>query len=287
MTRIHKGAKEPQFVQVVAAVLFLAACAYAGAWLLGDLRTGPETAIIRRATVTNSLALEGIAVRREQLVCSPGGRVLAEDGQRLRAGAAVAETKTETIQTPSSVLFYTEVDGLEALSPDGLEALSVPALERLLEKEPETTPGTVGRLVTGCDWYFAALVPEGTTLEKKEYTLCFAGINGCAAARLVAKSPAEEGKMALLFRLTQGGRDYLSLRKTQATLILSEVSGLDVPEEAVRMDDDGREFVYTLTAGEMEKTAVEIIYRAEGRCIAAASKAADGLHEGATVALAG
>ena len=285
MTRIHKGAREPQFVQVVAAVLFLAVCAYAGAWLLGDLRAGPETAIVRRATVTDSLTLEGIAVRREQLVCSPGGRTLAENGQRLHAGAVVAETKDGTIRTPASALFYTEVDGLEALSPELLEELTVPALEALLEKEPETTPSSLGRLVTGCDWYFAALVPEGTALEKKEYTLCFAGVNGRAAARLVAASPAEEGQIALLFRLTRGGQDYLSLRKTQATLILSEVTGLDVPEKAVWTDDDGREFVYTLTAGEMEKRLVEIIYRAEGRCIAAASKAPAGLREGATVAI--
>ena len=254
---------------------------------MGDLNPGMKTAVVRRSTVTDSLKLEGIAVRREQLVCSPGGGALAEDGYRVPAGTAVAESRTETVSAPASAVFCLNFDGLETLNPELLEGLSVPALKELMVTEPVIPSGTAGRLVTGYDWYFAALAPAGTELKNGDYSLIFEGLDRRVRARLLSRSEETEGQVALLFRLTQGGKEYLSLRKARATLVLSEITGLELPEEAVNRNGDGHEFVYTLTAGELRETAVEILYTAEGRCIAAVSREAGGLHEGMTVAVMG
>ena len=250
---------------------------------MGDLRPGMKTAVVCRSTVADSLELTGIAVRREQLVCSSGGAALAEDGRRVPSGANL----TETVLAPASAVFCTDFDGLEGLSPDKLKDLSVPALRALMETEPVKPAGAVGRLVMGYDWYFAALAPAGVELNGEEYSLCFEGLDQRVRARLLSQSEEAEGQVALLFRLTQGGREYLSLRKTRVALVLSEITGLELPEEAVIPGEDGHEFVYTLTAGELRETAVEILYTAEGRCIAAVSKEANGLREGMTVAVIG
>ena len=281
MTRNRKRPGDAAFVQAVAAVLFIAACAYIGAGLLRDLRPGRETAIVRRASVTDSVELKGIAVRREQLICSPDGAAHLADGKRVKAGTALSRA----VFAPVSAIFFSDFDGLESLSAEDLEELSVASLTALLEAGPQTPADAVGRIVTGCDWYYAALAPAGTELTKKEYSLCFAGLDARVRARLLYQSEAEEGEMALLFRLTQGGAEYLRLRKTGAMLILSEYTGLELPEQAVQTDPDGSTFVYTLTAGDERKTAVEILYTARGRCIVAVSREPSGLREGSTVAL--
>ena len=281
MTQIHKDSR---FVQTVAAALFLAACAYMGAGLLGDLRPGMETAVVRQVTVTDSVKLEGIAVRREQLICSRGGQILVEDGRRVGAGKAVAETRSEAVCAPASAVFYADFDGLEALTPDDLEGLTAGSLTELMNKAPSAPTDAIGRLVLGYEWYFAALAPADLALDREEYRLCFQGAEERVRARLISQSGPEEGQKVLLFRLTQGGREYLGLRRTEATLVLSEYTGLEVPEEAVVSDGENH-FVYTLTAGDMEKKAVEILYTADGRCIAAVSRTESGLHAGHTVAI--
>ena len=264
--------------------MFLAACAYMGAGLLGDLSPGLETAVVRRVTVTESVSLEGIAVRREQLICSHGGQVLVEDGSRVGMGKAVAETESGEICAPASAVFCADTDGLEVLTPDELEGLTAGSLTKLMGKEPSVPADAAGRLVLGYEWYFAALAPAETVFDRAEYMLSFQGTEERVRARLISQSEEEGGQRALIFRLTQGRREYLSLRRTEATLVLSEYTGLEVPEEAVISDGEDQ-YVYTLTAGDMEKKAVEIIYTADGRCIAAVSKTESGLHAGHTVAI--
>lgn len=281
MTGIHKAAGESRFVRCVAAALFLAVCAYTGAGLLGDLSPRTRTAVVRRASALDSVELEGLVVRRERPIRSPGGPISAADGQRLSAAAAAALAG----EAAGPAVFFADADGLEDLTPELLEDLSPAGLQALLEREPERTGA--GRLVTDYAWYYAALAPEETAADRGPCTLCFEGLEERVPARLIALSRAEEGQRVLLFRLTQGGRDYLSLRRTGARLILAEYSGLELPEEAVFTDGDGSGYVYTLSAGGTEKKPVEILYRTEGRCIAAASRQEDALREGSRVLLPG
>ncbi|MBQ4347979.1 MAG: hypothetical protein IJC39_05990, partial [Firmicutes bacterium] len=72
----------------------------------------------------------------------------------------------------------------------------------------------------------------------------------------------------------------MSLRKAEALLIISQYSGIEIPKNAVKTDKDGNEFVFTLTAGNIERKAVELIYTTEKSFIAKASHSADSLREG-------
>lgn len=279
MTRIHKPGG---LGTAVAVLLFLAVCAYLGAGLLGGLRPGAPAVRVRRVQLTRSAELEGLVLRREQALCADG-ELLTEDGRRVAAGAPLVRTEEGILTAQAPALFCADLDGLEGLEPELLEDLSVPALRELLETEPQVPGQALGRLVSGWDWYYAALAPAGTAPE--EGSVCrlrFPGLEELPA-RLVSRREAGEEE-ALVFRLTRGGREALSLRKTGAELILQELSGLELPEEAV-FQEDGRDYVNILSAGEAKKTAVEIIDREKGRCIAAASRQAEGLREGVAVLL--
>ena len=273
-------------MRAVAAVLFLGVCAYIGAALYRRLDRDLETVTVGRVTVTDSAALTGIAVRREQLVCSPDGAApLIEDGARAAAGALIArDSEGRELRAPCSALFLSGTDGFESLSPEALTALTADGLEALLAEKPASVKAA-GRLVSGFDWYYAAFSDAPLPLAAGDAcSVQFDGTDRRAQARVMSISGGV--RPVAVLRLTCAG-EFLSLRKTGAKLIFSEYTGLELPEEAVRTDGDGRNYVYTLTAGVIERKAVEIIYSAGGKSIAAVSDSADALREGNTLIVSG
>ena len=263
-------------MRLIAAVLFLAVCAYVGAKLWSSVERSPETQTVRAVTLTDSAELEGIVIRREQLC--PAGEGLFTDGERLGAGTVPS--------VPGSALYYRSCDGLESLSPALLEDLDVQALRALLAQKPSSPEG--GRLVLDFAWYYAALVSAGEPVpDSGRCRVLFEGFDVPAEAEILSLSAEENGRRALVLRLTLGGDEYMKLRKCKAELIFSEYSGLGLPEGAVQTDEDGNNFVYTTTAGVVERRAVDIIYSEGDMCIAAFSSGADGLREGNLVIVSG
>lgn len=258
-------------------MLFVALCAYAGAWLYENTNKEYELREVLPVSLKDSAELCGIAVRWEQEICShPSAAPLPYNGQRLGAGSEISGMSLEC-----SALYYDDSDGLEYLSPDCLMNLSPSELKTIMDLEPEKPLRRGGRLIYGHSWYYASLADASLPLPCPAlYTLHFDGAEESAEARLIYKSPEENGQCALIFRLTDTGEEFLSLRETEAELVFSEYYGLQLPAKAVMKDADGNEFVYTLTAGQAETKAVEIIYSSGDTCIAALSPEANALREG-------
>ncbi len=230
--RIHKWAGS-SFFPIVTALLFLAVCAWIGAALYGRLVLLPQPDA-QPAAAPALLQLQGIAIRRERLLCARRPvRELAESGQRLPRGGEVAVTAGgKAVCTEASAVFFADWDGWEHLEPPEAETLEVAALQALLDSAPRERAGAYGRLVLEQDWYFAALADEGFSLPAgRRCRLQFAEIRRLLPARLLWVSPAADGQRALLFRLTEGGADCLSLRKCQADLVLSGALPLMIREK--------------------------------------------------------
>lgn len=289
LRRIHKSGTGQGFLRAVAALLFIAACAYMGAALFGKLHRELEMETVRRISFYDSLSLRGVAVREEQSVCpSAPAELLARDGSRLPAGGAFArETGGEALLCPCSAIFFSDTDGFEALNPAMLEGLSPDRVEELLSARAEERSGAIGRLVTGRGWYFAAVAETAGTLpEKGRCSLLFDGMDQSVPAELLSVS-RDGSRAALLLRLTLEGREFLSLRKTGAELIFSSYTGLRLPPGSVREDGEGNEYVYTLSAGTIRQREVEIIYKSGDFWLAALSAGAESLREGETLIVSG
>lgn len=264
-------------MRLIAAVLFLAVSAYAGAKLWSGLEPVPGTQTVYAVTLTDSAELEGIVIRREQSF-RPAGEALFADGERIPAG---------TVPTVSgSALYYSSCDTLEDLGPELLDTLDVAGLRSLLSRK--SSPRESGRLVLDHAWYYTALVSaEEPVPDSGRCRVLFEGFEVPAEASILWLSPPEDGQRVLVLRLTLGGDSYMSLRKCSARLIFSEYSGLYLPEEAVHQDEDGNHFVYTITAGVVERRTVDILYSEGDVCIAAFSAGAEGLREGNLVIVSG
>lgn len=270
-----------RFIGALSSLLFLAVCAYAGAYLYPGAGGG-ETAVLCSASVTESVELRGIAVRSEQMLTLPrGGEFAAESGKRLPCGGLLAKSARETVTAPSSSVFFDRCDGFEALSPQDLFPLTVSSVDELLARKPEAQAD--GRLVLSTAWYFAAVSDSAALPTEGSCRVLFDAATDPVEAYVVALSEEEGGQRAILLRLTAGGDTLLSLRQCSARLIVGEYSGLKAPEAAVRQMPDGTHYVNTIAAGSMESTAVDIIYSAEGFCLIAPVGSSDLLRDGSRV----
>ena len=216
MRAIHKRS-DGRFLRSVAALLFLAVCAWCWAGLCARFRTGGLPVSAAKSAPVTTLA--GICLRREAPLYLPETAALAvQPGERIPAGGLLARRADGgELRSACSALYLPDVDGWTALAPDP-EELDAAALRELLEQEPPSPTGCRGRLVYRSVWFFAALAPAGLpTPEPGACRLRFAGTPDWLPARLLAPRETPGSQSVLLFRLSRGG-DYLSLRRCEAEL---------------------------------------------------------------------
>ena len=229
----------------MAAALFLAVSAWTGAGLHARLRPPVRTAVVLPGSVTETLELRGLALRRERALLGRGPvTLLPDNGQRVAAGQAVAELwDGELLWAPGSALFFSDTDGREDLDPELLEDLDARGLEALMARRSQADWNAFGRLVTGRDWYFAALCREAP--PPGDYEILW-----------------QEGLM--------------SLRVARAQLILRRLQGLQIPADAIRDQPDGTSTVELLTVHGPETRAVTLIYRDEDLALCAPEELSPG-----------
>ena len=148
--------------------------------------------------------------------------------------------------------------------------------------------GGYGRAVYGFEWFFAAIAAESVPLGAgQECEVRFEGFTYTVPAAVVRLGAAEDGERAVLLRLTADTPELLNIRRTDAEIIFSRYSGLELPRSAVHTDAGGNNFVYTVTAGVVEARNVDIIYTYENSsgeyCLAAQEQSYTALREGDTL----
>ena len=112
--------------------------------------------------------------------------------------------------------------------------------------------------------------------------------SGTVSATVFSKSePDGSGKVAVVFACNNALADTLAMRKTTADVVYSEHTGLRVPLKAVHMDDDGQAFVYVVTAAQLEKKPIEIIYQTDDYCLVAQSTESNALRAGNEIVVTG
>ena len=180
-----------------------------------------------------------------------------------------------SITAPAAGLFTSTTDGYESLTPDMLENLTPNGVDALEKK-----------------WYFAAVMSKAdadrlnlggsASLDFPQH------YNGTVSATVLSKSePDGSGKVAVVFACNAALADTLAMRKTTADVVYSEHTGLRVPLKAVHMDDDGQSYVYVVTAAQLEKKPIEIIYQTDDYCLVAQSTESNALRAGNEIVVTG
>ena len=199
---------------------------------------------------------------------------------------------TRAITAPASGTFSSILDGWEHLTFADTDALTPERVRALIADRRETGPDAVGKLITDIKWLFAAIISaeDAQTLETGgSVTLEFGRYYGYPLrATVLSISQPADGECAVLFSFSRGLADTLAMRQASADVILSEYTGLRVPARALHVDNDtGACYVYAVTAMQVERKTVDLLYEGDGYYIVSPGNRADSLRAGNEVVVSG
>ena len=194
---------------------------------------------------------------------------LDELSAQISALSSAASGGTTRITAPVSGTYSAVADGYESvLTPEALETMTPSQLTAIATQSVSTT---VGKLIEGSAWYFAANISEEDAAGLKvgsSLTLRMAsGVEFDLPVKLTRISDAENGKCLIVLKSTR----YLSyvtlLREQNAELILNQYEGLRVPKNALRVNEDGVSGVYCLIGRVAYFKPVAIVYQGSDYCL--------------------
>lgn len=197
-----------------------------------------------------------------------------------------------SIRAEFSSTFSSVVDGYEHLRREDVDGVSPSRLEELIEQGRETAPDAFGKLVSGYRWYFAAVMSsvDAANLSPGRSAKLNFGRHYSAdiSARVLSISPSENGSVTVLFRCDTAMAETLALRSATASVIFGSYSGIRIPAQAVRVDEETEStYVWCVTAMRLERKDIRILYAANEYVIVERGSAADALREGNTVVVRG
>ena len=241
--------------------------------------------------------LDGAALNLETLLMGVDGdtvtaqnlSALERELQSLQSSAG-SGAATLTAETPG--VFSTVVDGYEHLGFEDLRDLTPAALRKMIDEGGTPESGAYGKLIGDHRWYFAAVmdaVDAAHLTVGRTATLNFGRwYNADIFGKLVSISNADDGETAVVFLCDAALADTLAVRNVSATVVFDSYSGIRIPAQAVRTDDETQStYVWAVTAMQLERKDIEIIYAAEDFVIVRRGSDPGSLREGNTVVVSG
>ena len=168
---------------------------------------------------------------------------------------------TRFITAPVSGTFSGVTDGFESVSPEDIMNISPEALNDLFDKS--TGGKAVGKLITDIKWYFASVMsaPDAARLAQgMDVPVSFpAPVSLSLNMRVESIGVVTDEQRVVVFSSDRKLADIASSREAEAEVVFSEYSGIGIPKEAMRLDDENKTFVFLQTGIRAEKVYVEIL----------------------------
>jgi len=199
---------------------------------------------------------------------------------------------TTALYAEAAGTFSSVVDGYEIYSLSDVQDLTPSGLAELMASPGDAPAGAYGKLVEGYDWYFVSVMDAADAAKLtvgRRATLNFGRwYSSDISAKVLSISSSEDGSVVVIFRCATALADTLTVREATANVVFESYSGIRVPAQAVRTDPETEStFVWCVTATQLERKKLDIIYCDEDFVIAAPGGDADTLRAGNTVVVSG
>lgn len=173
-----------------------------------------------------------------------------------------SSSDTSYIDSDYSGIFTSVTDGYESVTIDDLDNITPSALAALFQgKNPG--PDSIGKVVTGIEWYFAAIMNTSDAERlsvgescKIEFTNNFSETITMTVEYI---SSDENGNTAVIFSSNKYVSDIASLRELSGNIMFDSYTGIAVPKNAVHYDEDDNAFVYVLVGLQARSADIEIL----------------------------
>ncbi len=240
----------------------------------GDVSQGDYS-----AAAENLSALKADILKRSHSYSSAAEvqeQIDAVRGEIASLQASLSNVTTVEAKRPGT--YSAVADGYETvLTPEFLKDVTPSALSGV-RKQP--VDADVGKLIYGGTWYYAATVSEADAARLQEagtVTLRFAkGLEQDVSAWVESVSEPENGKCAVVLGATKYMAQMTQLRQLQAELILDSYSGLRIPANALRLDEEGRSGIYCLVGFSAQFKPADVVYQGDGYTLLRPAKGAEG-----------
>lgn len=175
-------------------------------------------------------------------------------------------------------LFSAVCDGYETMLTPGMLADLMPSqLEKL---KAQVLKDEVGKLVYGDTWYYAAVMTQEDVarLEDREQVALRLGkgMEIDITMQILAPGEVENGKQVVVLRSDKYLPQVTQLRHLTAELLLNSYSGLRIPANALRLDENGQSGVYCVVGFTAAFKPVDVVYRGDGYTLVRAADGATG-----------
>lgn len=195
------------------------------------------------------------------------GRIETLEAEIQSASSAVGGA-SRVITAPFSGTYSAVTDGYESvLTPAALENMMPGEFDRIA---PVTVSSTVGKLIRGDKWYYAAVVSEeeaaGIT-KGRAYQLAISGVDYPLPVTAESIGSGRDGRCLVVLASDEYLSHVTMLRAQSAELILESFTGLRVPKNALRIGEDGQAGVFCRIGLQSYFKPVEILYRGEDYCL--------------------
>jgi hypothetical protein len=240
-----------------------------------DSQIAEKLVTMRRAVVSDRLDtaldsvanLEALVLRRDYTYTDAEElkTQTAEIQSQLNTLKAQAAGSSRIVTAPRAGLYSAVVDGYETvLTPDMVDTLTPSDLSSL---QPSGASSDLGKLVLGDTWYYVASLSVDDARQLTEGTseiLRFAkGVDRDLRVTVQSVSAEENGRVAVVFC----GHTYLTLltllRQQSADIVRSSTSGIRVPQQAIRVDDNGTAGVYCIVGMKARFKPVTVLWSAD------------------------
>lgn len=166
---------------------------------------------------------------------------LDEVNTQIQTLTAQASQSTSRVTASQSGVFSGLVDGYESLiTPDMLDSVTPSQLEQLARQAPTENTSAIGKLITNSTWYFACTLPEEDAerlVEGRTITVRFSrDWSGEVDMEVERLSDPEDGKVLVVLSADKFLSDTTLLRRQTVELVFDTVSGIRLPKEALRVE---------------------------------------------------
>lgn len=237
----------------------------------GDLTSLDDCALNLRTMVFKRDYAYGDTAAAGQL-----SQLIADKRAQLEQLNSSLSQVSTTVYAPMSGVFSAGADGWEeAASPDILDGLTAGSLSALLKEQHSPAPSSVGKLVTGSTWWFAALLEGADTglQAGRRYALNFSGDYFGQIVMTLERIALEEDQTLAVFSCRSHLADTAMLRIQTVDVITQTLEGIRIPRKALRVEtvqeeqeEDGvprevnRYYVFTVIRSQSWAQEVEVLY---------------------------
>ena len=223
--------------------------------------------LIKIETLVETQTLDGY-IFRDEIVIESSDEITEfkyKNGDKIPAGAVIANTKNGVITSEKSGYFYTSVDGYETVfTKDKVKELTPEVYDSITTAQPSQTKNTIGKIATDFKWYFAAKTDDDTEYEiGKTYGFSFEKKDVPMKLTNISK---DSSSSVLVFECDVILPDFDFSRHQKVDVTTKERTGIAVPSEAVYKIDKLK-CIYIFDDGYARRMLVNPVFEKDGFCI--------------------